>query len=439
MLSALALGSFVLSSFSACSSSFQVSPYGGYYLPLGDSHILYAETEEVDEDIECEVNEESIPLFTALGKEVKDKEENGTKKYYYLATKESPMISAISFTTDDVVRLRKQIEGVENTAITFQAGMGRPNPYYMDNLVLMYIRSFSKTYSYDTAGHYFGWLAAAGSLNPVFIKVADPIFIQGVQNRTFFAQYVSKDNYSEELHKRSFWEIVHNYNLTFEQSFKDPVNDSDYPTQNKSIDLLHLFASIDACYDQTYASNNVYGFGNPMADVVHDVASWAGDLQTAARILSEKKSVNYSFESIMSDSTLGCTEDDILADIDAVNITDSYLTGPGRVNDALRDYYGAVTNQHTRFSRFIDGVLNDKNSDWSGTRFQKFEQEVYDDLAIHYNPTTKTCTDYSSSVDWVDKNFKKFAILNNNTKSFPDFSARQAVGKAFIDYVEKRA
>lgn len=87
MLSAVALGSFVLSSFSACSSSFQVSPYGGYYLPLGDSHILYAETEEVDEDIECEVNEESIPLFTALGKEVKDKEENGTKKYYNPTTK----------------------------------------------------------------------------------------------------------------------------------------------------------------------------------------------------------------------------------------------------------------------------------------------------------------------------------------------------------------
>lgn len=104
-----------------------------------------------------------------------------------------------------------------------------------------------------------------------------------------------------------------------------------------------------------------------------------------------------------------------------------------------KPYYSNTTTQHSRFQKFITSVLNDKNSSWKGTRFQQFEQEVYDDLAIHYNVETGEKTDYSNSVNWIQKNFEKFAILNQDTNHFPSFQARKLVAESFIHYVEQRA
>ena len=423
-----------------------------FYLPLEDNHGILIEEEQVSSPTKCYIEKNTIPVLKKLGKDIEKDNSNGTERYYYLATTTSPMISAITYTTDDVVRLRRQIEVVENTAITFQATIGRPNPYYMDNLTLMYLRSFNKNYSIDddnkkdgegnSASKFVGWTAAAGALNPAFIKLADPIFVDGIQCRTFFAQYVTKNEYAESLHKRGLFEFVHNSDLEFGKHFRDPINDNDHPTTNKTIDLIHMFASIDGCYDYTLAANNFIGLGSVEAKTIHDLTSWAGDLQTAAKKLvplEDKIHSKYlNFADIMNDSHLGCTEDDILADIDAANITDSYLTGPGRLNDALGQYYSNTDTQTKRFQKFVTGVLHDENSNWVGTNNQKFEQEVYDDLALTYDPTTKTINDYSSSVDIINKNLKKFAILTRGSSSFPSFKIRKFVARSFIDYVEAR-
>ena len=145
-----------------------------YYLPLENNHGVLIEEEPVSSSTKCYVEKNTVPVLRKLGKNIEKESSDGTERYYYLATTTSPMISAITYTTDDVVRMRRQIEAVENIAITFQAAMGRPNPYYMDNLTLMYLRSFNKNYSLDdeddnnTSGSkvakYVFWTATAGAL-----------------------------------------------------------------------------------------------------------------------------------------------------------------------------------------------------------------------------------------------------------------------------------
>lgn len=190
------------------------------------------------------------------------------------------------------------------------------------------------------------------------------------------------------------------------------------------------------------AATNFTGFESVDAKTIHDLTSWAGDIQTAANILNtmsdDKKAKYTDFEDIMNDAALGSTEDDILADIDVVNITDSYLTGPGRLNDVLGQYYSNTDTQTKRFQKFITGVVNDENSNWEGTNKEKFEQEIYDDLALTYNPVTKTIKDYSSSVDMFNTKFKKFAILTSSSSNFPSFEVRKLVARSFINYVEAK-
>ena len=108
------------------------------------------------------------------------------------------------------------------------------------------------------------------------------------------------------------------------------------------------------------------------------------------------------------------------------------------IKRCLGQYYSNTDTQTKRFQKFVTGVLHDENSNWVGTNNQKFEQEVYDDLALTYDPTTKTINDYSSSVDIINKNLKKFAILTRGSSSFPSFKIRKFVARSFIDYVEAR-
>lgn len=89
-----------------------------------------------------------------------------------------------------------------------------------------------------------------------------------------FSKYVSAIDYDEGIHGDRSDSLDLN-----SLKFQDPV----YPLGD--IDLIHLFASLDGCYDRT----NTYGLSitdiYPIAlfpQYTHDLVSWAGDLQQAA-------------------------------------------------------------------------------------------------------------------------------------------------------------
>ncbi len=136
------------------------------------------------------------------------------------------------------------------------------------------------------------------------------------------------------------------------------------------------------------------------------------------------------FSNIGNNEATGCSFEDILADMDAVNIADKFLTGPGRVSDAIGEYYPRIYSNGYRTSRFIDGVLSDKNKNWSGDRYHQFEQEIYDAMGLKWNGSNWVTSDEYNSANIVQEN--RFKILHNKNA---DEKVRKYVARSFVKYV----
>ena len=202
-----------------------------------------------------------------------------------------------------------------------------------------------------------------------------------------------------------------------------------------------LFASLDGCFDWTLFDLGVVNTIPQLhPELIHDLASWAGDLQQAANRIQNKIDEgnlslqtlsNWTFQNIM-DGNFGCDEADVIADVDAVNIADLYLTGPGRVSDALADYYGTTYSQYTRRQRFVNSVIHDKNASWSGSDVEVFRAEIYDALGL-----IKSGNNWVTSPDYTDSglaNQVKFSIAKKGGVN-PSETVRKAVASKFSYYI----
>lgn len=132
------------------------------------------------------------------------------------------------------------------------------------------------------------------------------------------------------------------------------------------------------------------------------------------------------------EGSYGCSEADVLADMDAVNITNSHLTGPGRSSDALADYYGSTYSNYSRAQKFISSVNNDQNESWSGTKHERFTQEVYNILGL-----AKSGSTWVTSGEYTDSgiiNTVKFSIAKKNGIN-PSQTVRMAVAEKFCNYI----
>ena len=261
----------------------------------------------------------------------------------------------------------------------------------------------------------------------MYISLVDSI--QGCKD--YFSKFVSFNNYSSYYHGARSNNISNDTNY-----FIDPVSG------NQRIDLIHLFASLDGCYDRTNTYNSqmtdIYPVA-PYPQYTHDLISWAGDLQQAANFIQDYPDGfdlnSDEFSNIGNNKASGCSYEDVIADMDAVNIADKFLTGPGRVSDAIEDYYPRVYSNGYRTSRFIDGVLSDKNKNWTGDRYQQFEQEVYDDLGLRKSDNDWVDSDeYLNSNDFVHHpiNTSRFKILHQKN---PSKEIRKYVARSFVKYV----
>lgn len=391
-----------------------------------DFNHVYVKTEPVKDGSKCYVSENSVAALKKLEWKIKEEDFLGQKRYFYLTSKENPKIVSVSLNNSYIDELRNKIVVAENTAITYEAFLLNPDPFVMDNYVLGYLRSFNKNYTGDEKNGYstaLEWDIVAGALPPLpYISTVDAI--QGCKD--YFSKYVSAIDYDEGIHGDRSDSLDLN-----SLKFQDPV----YPLGD--IDLIHLFASLDGCYDRT----NTYGLSitdiYPIAlfpQYTHDLVSWAGDLQQAAGYVQDNKP-NFnlssdSFYKILNANGSGCSYSDIIADMDAVNIAGKFLTGPGRVSDAIGDYYPRIYSNGYRTSRFIDGVLTDKNKNWSGDRYHQFEQEVYDALGLKWDGSDWVTNDEYNSNNKVQES--RFKLLHNKNT---DVDVRKYVTRSFVNYV----
>lgn len=369
----------------------------------------------------CLVDPSSVFAVSRLGWNVKHEMVNGMSQYYYIASEETPKIKSVSLSNSTLDKLKEELVNVENTAITYQALNLDGDLFSMDNNSLGYLRSFNDNYVSSSEGTVLGWAATAGIIDSHFVDFADTI----KDCKSYFSSFVSKNQFCSILHGKYPYKEENKSHL-----FKDPI------TSYKGIDLLHLFASIDGTYHWTLYNATKKSFVPCIyPSIVHDLATWAGDLQTASKVMPDNPEdlKNFvSYDNIM-DGNYNSSEEDILADMDALNITSSFLIGPGRISDAIDEYYGSVHSMGQRKKRFMDSVIKDENCEWKGTQSEKLEQEIYNMLGLK-----------KLNNDWVDSgeisskslvNKTKFLLLKRKDGSYPSKENRKTVARCFYNYV----
>lgn len=324
-----------------------------------------------------------------------------------------------------------KIEFVENWAIAYCALTNQVNPANQTNVTLAYLRTFNASYcgmdsSYSNWDG-FAWSALAGLPDPAFSSTVDAMN----ENGYYFSQFVNGGAWGYLVHAGDYQKHPRGetYDMVF---FDDPLK------KNNSLDLLHLFASIDGTYDYTLSTGAIAIPFPISANIAHDIASWAGDLQSLASETIGEHAIDISkylsFKPIMEISQ-SCSYQDVIADIDAVNISYRYLGNATRLSDAMRNYYTGILSSD-RGKIFQQAVLDDANEDWPGSSREKFIQEVHDMLGLK-----KSGSSWYDSEEYLEDstflsdpvNYAKYYLLKKNGNV--PLQTRIKIADLFCDYV----
>ncbi|MFA7106487.1 MAG: hypothetical protein WC154_04215 [Candidatus Izemoplasmatales bacterium] len=256
-------------------------------------------------------------------------------------------------------------------------------------------------------------------------------------------------NFNSALHGNAYsgWEFYdgQDYYTGLKQYFLvDPFNYS------SNIDLVHMFASLDGIYNNT---GNSLSFGN---DHNRDIVSWGGDLQQMAdkmryvnvSLLPTYTDIGGGYSNVSIDFCSfvgyeGCLapEEDILADIDAMNIAVSYLDNDinDRVSVAFSSYYNIINYDDSyfpnRYKMFLHSITNTIELDNPGTTdTEKFKHEVYITLDVIPDGTT-----YENYYLILGETYVGYGLLRGSTwpmgGSLPDVELRGYIADLFIEYI----
>ncbi len=392
----------------------------------------------VQENLKGYLEENGIPVYS---------EKRGgwwfIKDYYYIADKYVEKIVESRTINNDVDSLRFMVNELEDEAKKINS-----NEY--KNIALGYIRSFNPNY---VTGYYGNWSLIAGSLDEEAINKINNQEKQklGLRFNEYFAQFMSFTKSTGEYDDSKYNKNLHGeVREQFRNKEKRPIRLIDPASKTKGIDVIHLFASIDGIYCKTQKLNYAKIGNNRME---RDIVSWNGDLQQAAKniyplTLGEnpklssddfKKECNQKMKLIFS-GNYECSEDDILADIDAMNITKLFVDHDNTtIAAALSGYYELIyKNEKKRFKTFVKTILIDEekmSSIINKTEIERFELEVANQFNISIQKKGDV-NEYSRNSFLDEELFVGFKFMRNNGK-IPDTDVRIFVVKSFIEYVEE--
>ena len=392
----------------------------------------------VQENLKGYLEENGIPVYS---------EKRGgwwfIKDYYYIADKYVEKIVESRMITNDVDSLRFMVNELEDEAKKINS-----NEY--KNIALGYIRSINPEY---VTGYYGSWSTISGSLDEEAINKINNQEKQkiGLRFNEYFAQFMSFTNSTGEYNESQYNKNLHGeVREQFRNKEERPIRLIDPASKTKCIDVIHMFASIDGIYCKTQKIS-YFKVGNNRME--RDIVSWNGDLQQAAKniytlTLGEnaklssddfKKECNQKMKLIFSDN-YECSEDDILADIDAMNLTKLFVDHDNTtIAAALSGYYELIyNNEQKRFKTFIKTILIDEekmSSIKNKTEIERFESEVANQFNISIQK--KDDVNVYSQNDFNDEElFVGFKLMRKNGK-IPDTDVRIFVVKSFIEYVEE--
>ncbi|MDE6413939.1 MAG: hypothetical protein K2K48_00835 [Anaeroplasmataceae bacterium] len=313
------------------------------------------------------------------------KEKNYVKRIVLINTKKENDIDSVLY----------YLKRLENLATLFN----KDKTYNETDLILGFLRALNKNYTDDFSDDYKGlnkeelekiyggrWDAHSGKYNGSFIDYVKNVELSIVE---YFANFLSKDDYNKEL----FGDFGFNFNSW---RLSDPYEAS------KEIDLIHMFTAMDAIYNET---NNTKDLGHNKLQ--QDMLSWLGDLETFSVGLYDSQVDYDSFENITEDLPFSAIAkkmplskvanglysfeyEDLLADIDAMNITKCFLDINGKtfystISQAFAAYYQFLNkmNNLNRYSLFKKTVtIRMEHWNFNGTLDEKFTDEILTPLLL---------------------------------------------------------
>ncbi len=381
-----------------------------FFTYMGD----YGCSEPVNKETKVYIEENIVDFIESTGREVMKETSSwwifSNTQYYYIANEYVEKVVYIRQISNDIDSLIFMVKELESMAKKYDESNYK-------NLVLGYIRSINKKYSDD--GYSGNWKLLAGDTPIDFIKFVEEDNSHGLKLNDYFGSFIGQNLYNIGEHD----EMLEKYKT-------NTLNLIDF--QGNNIDLIHMFASMDGIYKKTdgslYLGNNLQ----------RDILSWNGDLQQACKSLNsiEKENtidydeldMNYLFT-----DELHCTKEDVIADIDAMNITKMYIDNDmNSISNSLSAYYKLIDeNINNRFDLFIKTVTLDKE-DGSDSRsiIEEFEHEVYFEFNL-----IEGITDICDSINY-DPILPVHDLMKDNNGLIPSFKIRKYVTQSFIKYIE---
>ncbi|MCM1441406.1 MAG: hypothetical protein NC131_19700 [Roseburia sp.] len=306
------------------------------------------------------------------------------------------------------------------------------------NCVLGYIRGINanyagteeknKTSEYEISNVVGGaWAAFCGNIDKGFINyVKAHENGQGITFPEFFASFLRNGgDYNDYLYG-----TVDNYFLNKHHRLPDPLGTGQF------IDLIHMFASMDGIYKKTENNIAVCTVVLGTASIHRDIVSWSGDLQQLIKSLFKKSILNESYNSAdgfidFNEYTGGknFSSDDLLADLDAFNITKLFIdSDKNSIKHSLLGYYNEIKNDKStlgnRFCEAIYTITIDLEGDKQNSVIENFRKEVCNAVNVGYQ----------SGNYWEESIHSGYTVKIMGDNS--EYETRKICAKLFCDYIE---
>lgn len=288
--------------------------------------------------------------------------------FEYEATEERPIINSIQPLKNDydsVIFALRQLESKVRSLSIFDKNN-------VNNITLGYLRSMNINYSDEpdesSEASGIAWRLLTGLQEPIghLWNYIENRYAYHESVRNFFARYVDSEHYNSRDH----WSIPSS--VSSWGDLDDPIHSSDKGT----IDLIHMFATIDGSLEYTnYDSTNTAGVFLGNNNVNKDLLGWGGNLQTIADLDVTKPEYD-TFAKVLSSSRYFSLSN-LLADMDGFCI--AKLCDQGNLlSAAMTSYYENIKDSPSeRYHQFALAMTNETTYPWDCSLSEKVRREAH--------------------------------------------------------------
>lgn len=339
-------------------------------------------------------------------------------------------IKPLSNTYDDLIFM---VQELESAAASYGFSGSE-----LKNAVLGYIRTTTARYSLRTTlpdeinlntlytlfknvGMSVGWYAFAGP-----DQQASDWFLYARTHSGAHKNYSPMNRFFARFAESSEYDSRHGYlDTDFPYCWSDSSKTITDFNGEGNIDVLHMFATLDANIDDT----TQHPFNLSGRYFEREIAGWAGDLQTLTKRISNRYGDgipdNLTFENLMNLPDSSFSFDDLLADIDGKNI--SILVNNESLGMSLSQclsFYRFLVSQNPtdRYSSFCQNIVTSMLGSGTVATAETVDKAAHLALGRSFN---------GSAYENDDLRKLDYALLIGET----DASIRDRVASLFADYL----